>query len=381
METLDVLKVLPPENEREYELKVVDYAVNWDEKVIKDQLIKLIDDGKTAEDVNSIEHKVAFAAFCVLVNYHRRMKNKTLEKKYLNEYKQFFEGHIFYKHMLLLNMMSSIEAIKNVDELKAVLNLARQNAMNLTGNVGGKHAYTETVVLAYEKKPELMELIENDDSEEKTDWITEATTAINVAIDIVQYPKFYCTYGRLLAIKKEYDVALEQINMAIDKEDNNKNDYSIRIAQYLNFYQQVVAGKQIHQMETAFDKKMSDYETNIRNKMQEYETQAAEAMTEYKRVLEEQEKQTLVKNMEFLGLFAGIVSFTIGSLTITGAIASQSIMNAAGLIIVLMGALMVVFASFGVILHGIENKKALRNGLVLVLGCLAILCSIVFCLK
>ena len=97
--------------------------------------------------------------------------------------------------------------------------------------------------------------------------------------------------------------------------------------------------------------------------------------------MEEQEKQSMVKNMEFLGLFSGIVSFTIGSLTITGAIADQSIQSAAGLIVVLMGALIGVFAAFGIVLHGIVKKKeAGRNIFVFILGILIIFLGIWLCL-
>ena len=57
--------------------------------------------------------------------------------------------------------------------------------------------------------------------------------------------------------------------------------------------------------------------------------------------------------MEFLGLFSGIVSFTIGSLTLASNFTSEDAMKIAGLIVILMGALMCVFSAFGVILHGV----------------------------
>ena len=104
-------------------------------------------------------------------------------------------------------------------------------------------------------------------------------------------------------------------------------------------------------------------------------------MQAYERKLEEQEKQTIVKNMEFLGLFSGIVSFTIGSLTIGSAVANQSILHAAGLIVVLMGALMGVFAAFGIILHGVVGKKAGRNFFVLLLGLAIVVGGILLCLR
>ena len=116
-------------------------------------------------------------------------------------------------------------------------------------------------------------------------------------------------------------------------------------------------------------------------------------MQEVKLAMDAQEKESMTKNMEFLGLFSGIVSFTIGSLSITGAIAEQSIKHAAGLIVVLMGALMCVFAAFGMILHGFhavrknqntqryERKFIHRHLIVFALGILVVMGGILFCLS
>ena len=119
----------------------------------------------------------------------------------------------------------------------------------------------------------------------------------------------------------------------------------------------------------------------------------ASQMHEMKLAMEAQEKETMAKNMEFLGLFSGIVSFTIGSLSISGAIAEQSIRHAAGLIVVLMGALMCVFAAFGIILHGFHKVKIAkktqkyersficRHLVVFALGALVVAGGILFCMS
>lgn len=70
--------------------------------------------------------------------------------------------------------------------------------------------------------------------------------------------------------------------------------------------------------------------------------------------MEESARESLTKNMEFLGLFAGIVSFTSGSISISVAVAERSVLGAAGLIVVLMGALLgIVIAAVGVFLYWI----------------------------
>ena len=96
-------------------------------------------------------------------------------------------------------------------------------------------------------------------------------------------------------------------------------------------------------------------------------------------LLEEDTRSSLTKNMEFLGLFAGIVSFTIGGVSIAGAMADRSLVGAAGLIVVLMGALLGVFAGFGIILHGYRGEKSRRNLLVFALGAVITAAGVFLC--
>ena len=264
-------------------------------------------------------------------------------------------------HMLLLSQMGQLENFRetqwNEFSIRDLLQLARKNSAALCHNVGGLHAFAETVALAYENTPALMTRIQETDH---INWLNSALAAIEETLRVdPDYAKFYCTYARLLAAGGDYDAALNKLSIAIDKENSQRPDYAIRVGRYLTFSQQFRARKELVSMETT---------------MQTH-------LEQYKSALDDQEKQTLVKNMEFLGLFSGIVSFTIGSLTISGAIAEQSIKSAAGLIVVLMGALMGVFAAFGIILHGASGKKALRNILVLLMGFAAVIGGIAFCLN
>ncbi len=361
-EMYDLLKQLPAESSRTFEKTVTGYGVAWDDSVIKNEIYELIDVVKTQPEVSEEADKVAFAAFSVAVNYERRMKNSTAEEKLLRDYEPYFaKNHIFYNHMLLLSKMEKMENFRESEwdeaSVRELMQIASDNADNMTDNVGGKHAFAETVALAFENVPQIMDSIQKTD---KISWINRGRNAAEKAIQATpDYGKFYCTHGRLMAVTGDYDTALSLLNEAIDKEDNQRSDYAIRIGRYLTFIQQIRARKQMAAME-------QDANNNLE---------------QYRAALEEQEKETIVKNMEFLGLFSGIVSFTIGSLTISGAIAEQSIKHAAGLIVVLMGALMAVFATFGIILHGICSKKAMRNVVVLLLGAAVVVGGIVFCLN
>ena len=246
---------------------------------------------------------------------------------------------------------------------------AKTNSINLSENYGGHHAYAETVALVYENaEPALRQQLD----EAPEHWLEDAkTSAIKAIARDEGYAKFYCTYGRILALCGELEEAVKNVDKAIALENNTRTDYSIRIGQYSGYLQQ--------------------FRAQQKRKLQE-KTMVTQ-MQEMKRAMEAQEKETMAKNMEFLGLFSGIVSFTIGSLTITGAIAEQSIKHAAGLIVVLMGALLCVFAAFGMILHGFHKVKKntktqhfersfiYRHLIVFVLGLLVVAGGILFCLN
>ena len=260
-------------------------------------------------------------------------------------------------------------AVGNSDAfLKELMKDAKTNSINLSENYGGHHAYAETVALVFENgSAQLREAL----TEAPEHWLEDAKTSVIKAIARDEgYAKFYCTYGRIHALCGDFEEAIKNINRAIALEKNTRSDYSIRIGQYSSYYQQF----------------------RSQQKLKLQEAQMAEQMQEMKLAMEAQEKETMAKNMEFLGLFSGIVSFTIGSLTITGAIAEQSIKHAAGLIVVLLGALMCVFAAFGMILHGFhvvkKNKKTqrfersfiFRHLIVFGLGILVVVGGIVFCM-
>lgn len=356
-ELLQVIGKLKPEIDRAYEETVVKYATKCDRLVLseaEDYFEKLqeaalaIKNGDTPK--MPVDEKTYFALYAIIVNYARRMKNRSMEKEMLRTYSDyaFSQVHVFYDHLNLLSMLGEVYN-QSADERREMVELAKKNEKQLTKNSGASHALAEAVALVYE----IDDVSENPSfQKQRKDWLRMAESAVKKAIaDRQGYAKYYCTYARIQSLLGQYENALENIALAVDKEDTTRNDYAIRIGGYESRGQQIRAKMQMEAIEH-----------------------------ESRNAMEELEKQSMVKNMEFLGLFSGIVSFTIGSLTISGAIADQSIQSAAGLIVVLMGALMGVFAGFGIILHGWGKGKAVRNLIVLILGILIVLGGIYLCL-
>ena len=338
---VELLGELPEEVTREYEVTIVDYATKCPDEVLlkaeeefwrlKDIAVQNAD--KPEDQQAALDEKVYFALYALLVNYTRRMKDDRTQKKLLDQYAsyKFKEHHVFYNHLRLLRLLCMVYN-QSPSERMEMLELAQSNKRNLTENSGAAHAFAEAVALVYE-------LDDVADSprfgEQRTEWLENAMSAVEEAlVDKPDYAKYYCTRGRLRSLLGNYADALKDIDKAIDEEDTSRKDYAIRIGNYES------RGQQIHA-------KME--QTGVQRHFEDYmalETQR------YQDELVAREKETATKNMEFLGLFSGIVSFTIGSLTISGAIADQSIAAAAGLIVVLMGALIAAFAGFGIILHG-----------------------------
>ena len=348
----EALLALPPQTERKFEKDIVKYALKWDDNAIVSK------DGNTAmlydfidlvkqDKPSAQDHQLAFAAFCIAENYARRNENLSTLKALETEYNHYFKDEPFLLHLEVCTEIKKLEAYKAEEwenkDFSVLLQKAKTNMQNLTGNIGAAHAYAELVLLAFENAPGLLNYL---NAKKKEKLLQDALDIMVVVHDRDAYAKFYCTHGRLFAVAGKYDEALEYLNMAIDKEDSSKSDYPIRVGKYLTFIQQVRSQQQAEANKLA----------------------AEEQLKNVVKAMEDQTKDSTTKSMEFLGLFSGIVSFTIGSLTIGGAVAEQSIKHAAGLIIVLMGALMGVFSAFGMILHGFANKRTLRNLVVLLMG-------------
>lgn len=339
---LELLGELPEEITRDYEETVVSYATKCPDQVLHDaeaefwrmKDIAVLNAQKPEEEQTALDEKVYFALYALLVNYTRRMKDDKTQKKLLDQYTsyKFQEHHVFYNHLRLLRLLGMVYN-QSPSERMEMLELAKINKRDLTENVGAAHAFAEAVALVYE----LDDVADTPRfADQRSEWLENAMSAVEEAlVEKPDYAKYYCTRGRLRSLLGNYADALKDIDKAIDEEDTSRKDYAIRIGNYES------RGQQIHgKME----------QTGVQRHFEDY---MASETQRYQNELVAREKETATKNMEFLGLFSGIVSFTIGSLTISGAIADQSIAAAAGLIVVLMGALIAAFAGFGIILHGL----------------------------
>lgn len=314
---------------------------------------------------DSEEEKVTFAAFCIRIGQLRRNQNRTQENKLMQDYRDRFSSHPFFHHLYLMCLLDQ-DVVANA---KDILELAKKNTERMPENAGVHHALAIAVADIFEAT----ELSPAQRPEEE--WLEEGLAASRKALRRdSEYPKFHCTAGRLLALQGEYDKALKEIAIAIDTENSKQSDYALRIGGYRMYYQRIQEKRHSVAMRQEVQRQLDTAQDLIR----QMETSLGE-MKENQARLEEDNRASLSKNMEFLGLFAGIVSFTIGGVSMSAALAERSVVGAAGLIVVLMGALLGVFAGFGIILHGYQGPKSRRNLLVLVLGGVILAIGVILC--
>lgn len=384
----EILRELGDERSRAYELDITKIATTGQSKEFEQWLDELM--APSHVETNGEGEMIAFAAFAVKVTQLRRMRNNTLEKEVMEQYKKRFVEHPFYQHLWLMCLLGN----DPVSQYKEVLQLAWDNCIRMeiggqTAHVGVYHALATAVA-------DIFEALELSEEQPGKEWLERGEEAVKQALEEEQYPRFYCTKARLEALNGQYEEALRDVETAIDLENPKLMDYTLRIGEY-RMYGQRIRDRWYHQnVMDSVRRQMED----VRALRQDLETAREEMTLQQREMLHQQAEMdgkqqemaqrqmdlegklqdTLTKNMEFLGLFAGIVSFTIGGIGIADAVLKVSLSAAAGLIVVLMGALMGVFAGFGIILHGDEGEPGKRNKKVLGLGILIAAVGVLLCL-
>lgn len=276
----------------------------------------------------------AYNLFYALCTFHRRRMNISLNSALIRDFSKKFSGYSSFKFLKHLSQKgdpseSAEDVLTGAKTMLVDIELMRNN--------GVMHSYCECVA----------EFLEDnlDELQEKEAMLKEAIDSMAKVTSDEVYPKFYCTYGRLLALmaifhigdkkaESELSKAVSCILKAIDLENTAKASYSLTINQY---------------------------QTHILNAKQRfYSTQLKHELIEAKNEFEEKTAEMNVKNMEFLAFFIGVISFTLGSLNLA---TFDTFADNARLIIVLMGALMVAFSCFGFILYGFEKKSRILSNM------------------
>lgn len=280
------------------------------------------------EDVNN---DVRYAAFYTLCTIHRRAKEYSRYKELIDKYEHFS----IYKSYAYLKSMQLVETNPNKQIYEKAMVLSK-SAISIAGdNSGYLHNYAIIVAKAFD---------ENCFSD-REDLLHEAMECVNKAIAYEEkYAKFYATKGRLSNHLGQYEEARQNIDRAIDLENADETYYVMRIGEY-----------QMYLLNVYFKEKTDSMNHELKGFKDEM------------KIVNDEISEAKTKNLEFLGFFTALISFTIGSIQI---LSNQSFYEAMKLIIVLSGSLLIVLGGFGIVLTGSKNIK--RSITVWILGILMI---------
>ncbi len=148
-------------------------------------------------------------------------------------------------------------------------------------------------------------------------------------------------------------------------EDDARQDYSLRMGKYQNYLIRNQIREQVQNIQTKV-KEVNDSIDKIKNEINAADVEInkvkddlIDAKENYLTINKEMEKtkdeikESRVSNIEIIGLFSGVVSFIIGSLTIA---TTFSAVEAGFLILTLMGCLTGVLSVFSLLLRGGYNE-------------------------
>lgn len=186
------------------------------------------------------------------------------------------------------------------------------------------------------------------------EWLEKAIDAADKATILERkYAKFYCTKGRLIAVAGRYDDGVSLVRVAIDLEDSALTDYAIRIGDYQYFLLRILAAKNEHVMR----ENMGGQLLALQGQVTRAESQVEDSVR--------RADDASIRNLEFLGFFAALISFTIGSIQIS---VPHKAADVATLIVVLFGSLLCAFAGFSFIVQRDLRYAARRAVPVFMLG-------------
>lgn len=309
------LATLPSPDDEEYELNIIDML----ETAVEEDGLKDV-----TTELSALARPADFHAFYALCTLYRRNLDSTEFTKLISEAVRdsAYAAEPMFLHLEAMAASARARSAAGKEgearrkELRKACQKAREcverlESGGLNVSAGVWHHVAETVADAAEE-PTL------GFSEHELD---AALTAVDTAIDQREavrpqrlYGKFMCTKGRLLAHDMRFNEAKAYLYQAIDHEDPTLHEYPVRLLEYHRWLGVIDARAAAHAGHTRL--------AGIEERVTSFEGQ----------------------NLAFLGFFAAIVAFTVGSLQLTAG--AESFHDAALLIGIMAASLVLVFAAF-----------------------------------
>lgn len=305
-----------------------------DERAFEDAIAKMMtqESASVIEDLHQILQTdenldLRFRAFFGITLHHRRQNDHSKFKAVVDQYIEQFRGISLHLHVLSLMH----KAYGDRDGILKSIEYSSQAIIKLNRHVGVLHNYCESVVTAMEEGLEIR-------AADRRNASSLIETVIAVAPD---YAKFYCTRGRILAQNQKFEEAKLNILQAMDLETSTSNDYALRLNNYQNVLLKIKT-LELYESVIADIQESKAIVLSAQNSIEEAVTSSQATMESMK-----------AQNLQMLAFFTAIISFIIGSINI---LSNQSdFTQAAMLILVLAGAMVLVNVAFSILISSINQ--------------------------
>lgn len=331
---VDFFASLPDRDSRAWEVSLVKLAEHAPKS---NHLFYEIAVDPTHNHPEASDRHIRFSAYYAYCTYLRRHRNVSDFEDTLVEFREFRDEPMYSQLRALFLQLRG-----NEDDLKKAVREAERAAEQLEDQEGVSHNLALCIVEAIEKQA----------MESTPELLRKAETNVKDALRMSEYPRFFATYGRVLALKGDYRRARAEINKAIDKEDSTKQDYAIRLGNYQQHLSRVYLYEQKEALESRIDAALEE----IESAREESESRIS---------------QMQMRQLQFLGFFATLLAVIISSVQIASA---QPFPTASRLILVQIGGLLAAFGGLGILLPGKDVLK--RSGLVFGAGAAVIILGI-----
>lgn len=266
-------------------------------------------------------------------------KFKTEQKNLINKL-QLDEFLNYQQHIHIDNVFALAVGLNKDNFATLIKNTEKVISIN-NKNEGYLHCYCDVVATINEDI--ILNNIKTPDTGKKSiEYHTEKAKSIMKKIinrakdeDEKSYGKFFSTYGRLLYLSDDTEEANIYINKAISY--TSKNDAK-------------ALSKLLYYQSKRYNLAMIKQVKSVKSRVEQGIKEVTDA---YDKKIESKLDESLKKNLEFVGLFAGIISFLVASITL---IANVDVQYIRDLIAVLFCGLVIAFSTIDLVITASSKK-------------------------
>lgn len=302
----------------------------------------------------------AYNGFYFMSVYSRRKMDYYIFEELMKTHKSIFKAYSTYSHIISVYYLTI--GIPE-DKYGEILSDGHLNYSQYKNHSGIIHCYADIVATIYENAiwegNKIIDVIEDK-------YLKDALEAADLAILLntgKKYAKFYSTKGRLLIISKEYISGKEFLNKAISYEKDKKSD---NVTLYRNYIMKSDIMASFKETKNILKDGKDEYESlknNINKLIDDNNTK-----------LDKKMEQNLIKNIEILTFFTGLIGFLVSSISIS--VTSDNLKDAYSLIIIVFASFLAVFSLMDTIIKvKFESKwqMYIGNGIAFTIGIIVIL--------